>query len=166
MDSGAVYAKTPKGLEEMVQRCHGLSRRDRQILIMMDGRRTLGELARLVVHSDHEQVVANLLADGFIALRTQAASGAKPAPAPGSAPAVPPPRDDGQRIEMARNFMVGTLRTFLGSSCSSLVEQLDACDQLEQLRQKYAAWRQAMALTREGRKDLPDLEKRLASLLS
>jgi hypothetical protein len=159
MDAGDIYAKTPKGLEEMVERAHGLSRRDRQTLIMLDGRRTLGEVARLVPHDDHTQVVAKLLAEGFITLRL--------APATASAPAATPaPADDVKRVHMARNFMSGTLRTFLGSACSSLVEQIDACEQLDQLRQHFAAWREAMVLTREGRKDLPDLEKRLASLLS
>ncbi|HOB67022.1 hypothetical protein [Ottowia sp.] len=165
MDVSAVYVKTPKGLEEMVQRCHGLARRDRQILIMMDGRRTLADIERLVTHPDQAQVVSHLLADGFITLRAQAASTPATAKEPAST-TVAPPEDDFKRMDMARNFMIGTLRTFLGASCSSLVDQLDACDHLEQLRAHYAAWREAMALTREGRKDLPDLEKRLASLLS
>lgn len=67
---------------------------------------------------------------------------------------------------MARKFMIGTFRAFLGSACSNLVDRIDACEELEQLRQHYAPWQEAMALTRAGRKDLPDLEKRLASLLS
>lgn len=50
----------------MVERCHGLSRMDRQILIMIDGRRTLGELAQLVPHADHEHVVAKLLDEEFV----------------------------------------------------------------------------------------------------
>lgn len=40
----SVYVKTPKGLEEMAHRRHGLSVRERQVLIMMDGKRALRDI--------------------------------------------------------------------------------------------------------------------------
>ena len=51
-------------------------------------------------------------------------------------------------------------------SCTSLTEQVERAPTLEALRDLYSAWREAIALTPEGRKELPSLENRLAALVS
>ena len=48
----AVYAKTPQGSDEVATRRHGLSMRMRQLLILVDGRRTVADLAKLVPEKD------------------------------------------------------------------------------------------------------------------
>jgi len=43
LDSGAVFAKTDKGREEISQRSHGLPPRLRTLLVMIDGQTTAAE---------------------------------------------------------------------------------------------------------------------------
>ena len=43
-----VYAKTSQGSDEIATRRHGLSMRVRQLLILIDGRRSVADLARMM----------------------------------------------------------------------------------------------------------------------
>lgn len=68
MDSTAVYAKTPKGQEEIATRAHRLPARVRAMLIIVDGHRTVAQL--LAQHPAPDEAAEHLrtLADGgFIA---------------------------------------------------------------------------------------------------
>lgn len=47
MDRSAVLAKTPKGVEEVTSRAHGLQQKLRSLLIMVDGKATADTLAAL-----------------------------------------------------------------------------------------------------------------------
>ena len=89
--------------------------------------------------------------------------------APTAAQTTPPgkaPADDVERLAMARNFMANTTRAYIGTNGSSLINKIDDCADLESLRHQYNAWREAIQLSREGRKDIGDLESKLAALLS
>ena len=189
MHMQAIYVKTPKGIEEMTSRKYKLSIKERHVLIMLNGKRTLQEAAATLGPEDSSPVLGRLTAEGFItALSTPAAepapsAGAAPAapastgvfgwvrrastPAAGSSPAAAPaPASEQERFEMAGNFMCNTLNAFVGMSCTSLTEQVERAPTLEALRDLYSAWREAIALTPEGRKELPSLENRLAALVS
>jgi len=72
-----VYAKTPKGSAEMAARGGGLTMAARRVLIMIDGKRSLGELAAMLRTAELETVVALLEAQGFI-VRSRGASGGPP----------------------------------------------------------------------------------------
>ena len=166
-----LYAKTPKGVEEMTSRVHGLGQRARRLLIMVDGKRDLAGFVAALPGEDVHALFDQLIADGFIrALEPPP----KPAPAPAAAaapakPAAPPPpapANEGERFAMARNFMVNTVSAFLGIMGSSLIDKLEGCDSLEELRAHYAAWREAIQMSREGKHEFIDLDSRLAALLS
>lgn len=161
------FAKTPKGIEEMTRRAHGLAQRARRALILIDGKRDAEALAGAFPDEDMAGVLNQLLTEGYI----RELEPPPPAVAPeDSRPApqtpIPRPADDGQRFDMARNFMINTTGAFLGFNGSGLIEKLEAADGLETLRQHYAPWRDAIRLTREGRDRIDELEQRLAALLS
>ena len=80
--------------------------------------------------------------------------------------AVPPPATDEDRLDLARNFMINTTNTFTGVSGSSLVVQLEGAKNLKELRSLFYDWREALEMSAAGKQRLPDLEKRLAALLS
>ncbi|MBL8489240.1 MAG: hypothetical protein JNM82_00490 [Rhodocyclaceae bacterium] len=155
MPAAVVYVKTPKGIEEVAQRRHGLPQRARRVLIMVDGKRDAGQLEGMLPTEGVAAIMESLVADGFLTLLE--------APRPEQAP---PPVDDGKRFEMARNFMMNTVNVFIGIAGSSLSMKLEAAQDLETLRQHYADWQAAVNLSRDGRKQLPDLEKKLAALIS
>ncbi|MBL8485481.1 MAG: hypothetical protein JNK22_00055 [Rhodocyclaceae bacterium] len=155
MAIAGVYVKTPKGIEEVSQRTHGLGQRARRILIMVDGKRDADQLGGLFPAEDVAGILASLVGDGFLT----------PLEAP-KADQAPPPPDDEKRFQMARNFMMNTVNAFVGIAASSFISQLENAPDLESLRQRYADWQAALRLSRDGRKQLPDLEKKLAALIS
>jgi hypothetical protein len=85
----------------------------------------------------------------------------RPSPA-----AVAAPRDDAERLDMARQFMINTANSLSGLTGSSLIVELNQAKNLKQLRALFYDWREALQLSATGRQRLPDLEQRLAALLS
>jgi hypothetical protein len=88
MERKAVLAKTPKGQDEVRSRAHGLNRKLRSLLIMVDGSATAGDiLAKCAGIPDVEAALESLVSQGFVEMK-----GADPgaaASAPAAAPKVP-----------------------------------------------------------------------------
>jgi hypothetical protein len=59
-------SKTPKGVEEIAKRTFGLSLKMRQLLILIDGKRGLSELEKMVPSLDVRTCLAELSQDGFV----------------------------------------------------------------------------------------------------
>ncbi len=157
MSSSVVYVKTPKGIDEMNNRSHGLPPRLRQLLILLDGKRNSAEIAQMF--PEGESLLAELVSGGFIVQLQQESETSAADP-------VTAPENDAERFEMAKNFMRNTVHAFLGGLGSGLIAQIDKCGSLDQLRPLYESWREAVLLSNDGRKQLVELEKRLAALLS
>jgi hypothetical protein len=88
MERRAVLAKTPKGHEEIKSRAHGLNRKLRSFLIMVDGSATAGDiLAKCAGIPGAEAALASLVSEGFVEIRGANAAAASPALA---APVAPP----------------------------------------------------------------------------
>jgi len=66
MDDRLVYTKTAKGVAEVAARGGTLSLAARRILIMVDGKRSVAELAPLARPGEIDGLVATLEAQGFI----------------------------------------------------------------------------------------------------
>lgn len=87
IDKHAIYHKTPKGSEAIANRQSGLPPKLRSLLIMVDGKRSVADLAALAtVVGDCEQLLSQLQQEGFV-------EAANPAPAAGAAPAAAPAAD-------------------------------------------------------------------------
>ena len=79
--SDTVFAKTPQGSDEIATRRHGLSMRMRQLLILIDGRRTVADLARLISDKDLGASLATLKEQGFASPTGTAAGAVRGGPA-------------------------------------------------------------------------------------
>lgn len=66
MDETLVYIKTPKGVAEVAARGGTLSLASRRVLIMIDGRRPLSELAPLLKPGEIDGVIATLESQDFV----------------------------------------------------------------------------------------------------
>lgn len=67
MNSNATYHKSAKGTEAIATRQHGLSPKLRSMLIMVDGKRSFDELAKVAsALGDPAQLMSELEAGGFI----------------------------------------------------------------------------------------------------
>jgi hypothetical protein len=164
MQAQPLYVKTPKGIDEIELRAHGLPMHRRKVLIVVDGKRDEHTLSGMFPGDDLPAILLTLFDKGFVPPLIPVAEVASPVPqatAPEHAPA-----DNEERLLMARNFMVNTTRAYIGTNGSSLINQLDDCADLDALRHHFGAWRDAIQLSRDGRRDIGDLETKLAALLS
>lgn len=66
MDHTLIYAKTPKGVNEVATRAGSLGLPARRVLIMIDGKRTVADLAVLLRAGETESTIAMLEAQGYI----------------------------------------------------------------------------------------------------
>ena len=66
MKAETLFNKTARGKAEMEARSHGLSARQRRVLILINGHNDVAELQRLVQLDDAIDIVGFLLAEGFI----------------------------------------------------------------------------------------------------
>lgn len=176
----AVFAKTPTGQEEIQRRALGLPPLARRLLVLVDGRRTVAELAAFVPDQDAAAWLDVLLEKACIEAIAAPKAAAAPPQAQPSRPAPPPPAaaDDplaglpppeyrsAQQVEMARNFMINTINTLLEqNSRLTLVEQIFASTGAAELRLHYAAWEAAISGSWMGARRLPELRKKLFAVL-
>jgi hypothetical protein len=77
MNNKLIYAKTPKGVAEVGNRSGGLSMAVRRVLIMTDGKRSVGELQAMLGATDTGDILSMLSELGHV----QVAAGAPAAPA-------------------------------------------------------------------------------------
>lgn len=159
-----ICTKTPKGVEEIEKRTQRLPTRVRQVLILIDGKRDYSALLELLPAETLPDICRQLLNEGFIAPLHETKDGPlltlvdrESIDSPAGAMSIV----EEQRLKMARNFMVNTLTTFVGHVASSLINHVEAAHDLTHLRTLAKQWREAIALTADGRKQLADLESRL-----
>ena len=173
MSEKLIYVKTPKGVEEISKRSHGLSPRARQTLIMLDGKRSIDDVMEMLPGDETLELLDELFANGFIdaqqeSLAAEAPKAKSAAPKPTVAKPVVPaelPQSEAERLQIAKNFMRNTVQTFLGGMGSGFISHIDKCNSIEELRRNFGPWKEAIELSRDGRKQLLDLEYRLMKML-
>lgn len=184
-----IYRKTAKGHDEVQTRANRLSPRLRSALIMVDGRRSDEELARLLPQV--QETLALLQAQGYIEMLAELAAmppgparaAAPAAPGPGAAPSGFAPSDLGPPSSMpgpsstfnpetqprTRNFTliqreaVRRLNDLLGPAAESLAIRMERCKSLDELRPLLVAARRMIASLR-GEKAADDYITALSAL--
>ncbi|MCK6405808.1 MAG: hypothetical protein L6Q60_07300 [Rhodocyclaceae bacterium] len=166
-----IHAKTPQGVEEVEKRAAGLTPRQRRVLIMIDGKRSVDELAAMALVEDLPGTLALLAEGGLIERVATVAAVAAPAaaadpltepPAFREVPATPSARD----LDMARNFITNTLRTFCGAATHlSIVEAVHAAKTHEEMRAQFMPWLAAILETRSGRGRAAELRAELLKVI-
>ena len=163
-----VFAKTPKGREEVVAKSGGLTPRQRRVLIMVDGKRSVEELRTMLLADDLQNTLGLLEELELIAVTS---AGGTPVTAAQSLPPItafsPLPADtDPLRLQMARNFMVNTVNTFVGAlGASSLLDRLAKADGHPGLRALYDEWYHAIVSSRDGRREAEALRSKLLQVI-
>ena len=164
---GVVFAKTPKGHEEITSKAGGLTPRVRRALIFVDGKRTVDELRGMLQSDDLQHTLGILEEEGYIAVGAVVGpSGVVSAPPAALAPITAfselPATPDPVRLQQARNFMSNTLKTFVGSlGTSGLIDRLDEAQSLNDLRACFDEWYQAIVSSRDGRREAEKLRSKL-----
>lgn len=120
----ASYKKTQKGEEEMATRAHHLSARGRSLLVMVDGKITMTELARrAAVLGDADALVSALVDGGFI----EATGGAEAGSAAAATAATAATAVYGAKHQDAARFASRFLLEALGTASDLLGARVETC---------------------------------------
>ncbi len=137
MDAGTVYFKTEKGRAEIAERSAGLTSIQRRLLIVIDGKKTVSELAALArideVPGAIEQLIrlrligANAATVELIEPVATGFSHSRSGEEPRAATSVP-------LFEEVRSGASGFVRERLGKSGEPICAAIDRCQNPEELR--------------------------------
>ena len=157
------YCKTPAGQQEIRTRSGALGARARRLLILVDGQRGVAEL-RTLSGDEHAQDTLQALVDsGYIEETEQ---GVHQASDEAASAAFAPPGAHRKDLQVARDFMMNTLRTFNGPYAKlDLVKRIHASHQAEDLRALFDEWLQSVSESRIGRKRADELSARLLEVM-
>jgi hypothetical protein len=134
IQKNAVYHKSAKGSEAIATRQHGLSPKQRSILILIDGRRGFDELVKLSsTLGDTEQLLGQLLEQGFVEPVAASAAPAAPAPsATGKTTTAPAAR--GASLIDAQRYASRRLFDLLGPSSEPACLRIEAARTAQDLQ--------------------------------
>lgn len=146
MDGTLIYAKTPKGAAEVAARSAQLSMTARRVLIMMDGKRTVDELAVLVRPGEIEAIVSQLengglaqASRGNAPLDVPTVNGRASDPMPEAASAAMDDRElnvNPITLEEAKRRAVRELNDRLGPGAESAAIRIENCRTIEEFRDR------------------------------
>jgi hypothetical protein len=143
MDGLLVYSKTPKGVAEIAARSAQLSMTTRRVLIMIDGRRSVDELAVLLRPGEIDAVVAQLESAGLIQRSSAGAALDVPTVAGREIDAMPTTQgptasEDGNpmTLEEAKRRAVRELTDRLGPEAQTLAMRIENCRTIEDFRER------------------------------
>jgi hypothetical protein len=137
LDDRLVYAKTPKGTAEINARSGDVSLAARRVLIMIDGRRTIADLAPFARPGEVVQVIQQLEARGLVH-QTNGTAAAPLAPAP------EPPLEESNEdrlfasFEAAKRRAVRELADRLGPDAEVIAVRIEHARTTDELRQRLA----------------------------
>ena len=146
MDGSLIYAKTPKGVAEVGARGAQLSMVARRVLIMMDGKRTVDDLAMYVRAGEIAAIITQLESEGLaeragaVAATTmtpQAIDEPAPPQTRPFAPPVPDERDLGPiTLEEVKRRAVRELNDRLGPEADGLAMRIEDCRNIDEFRER------------------------------
>ena len=169
MNTNDVYDKSPKGQQEVNSREAGLSMMERRVLILINGEKEVGELAKLSLCDDIGAVVKRLVESGLIELVGSVSNEAN-VPAPETEDTVVDTVfdsvDDSGQVVSAREFMCNTLQTFGNKvRVADLHKTISETNDLAELKQMVKLWYQSISETPGGMYQADDLRKEVLDIM-
>src|SRR5262249_7287182 len=131
-----VYAKTAKGAAEVASRSGAVSLAARRVLIMIDGKRTLAQLAPLARTGEISAIVEQLETQGLVQPVQAGAAATTPMFAPPEAEDEYAEDRLGGNFESVKRRAIRELADRLGPDSEVMASRIDQCRSTEELRQR------------------------------
>lgn len=174
-----VYIKTDKAHEEIAHRNHGLRLKARQVLVLLDGARTVGMLAAVLVGLELTSIIKELEHAGFIEpvstpLPSSALQRDMPIavpssnPAPASVMTVTPPVEtalDPLTLLEVKLMMETATQQYLGLLGADLRQLVAGVKDSAGLRSAMARWHMALRESRKGADAADELLQQAKTML-
>jgi hypothetical protein len=178
--SRAVFIKSPFGQQEIQTRQCGLNPVQRQLLVLINGKRSVAELSTLIAGHNIEKLLDHLKAKGCI--DSLAPTQSTDMTGPEMPPSTSQTAIDAVEAELgnlpeatsrsaeerdkARSFMVNTVNYIFGQNTRMvMLDRIFECKTVQDLRLVYPQWVKIMLSSRDGTKELPKLRKDLLKVL-
>lgn len=140
MTSFPLCVKTPKGIEEVERKAHGLALKARQVLIMVDGKRDVEALETIFPPGSVAPVLTELLAGGFI----RALEPVAPAPVTTAAHAAPSGSAT-VSLQPAREAFSSALYDVFGPDADNFTIHVDKAKSVEELSELATRYQEVVA---------------------
>lgn len=135
MDKHIVFSKTDQGREAMSTRPAGLGPRLRSLLIMVDGKRSVGELDKLLgSEGAAAPLLEQLIAQGWIESQTPSAPPVLTAVVDAAPAAAAAPAGDALPFADARRLVVRFVNDRLGPMGETLAMRVEGCKNAAELQ--------------------------------
>lgn len=135
MDKHIVFSKTDQGREAMSTRPAGLGPRLRSLLIMVDGKRSVGELDKLLgSEGAAAPLLEQLIAQGWIESQTPSAPPVLTAVVDATPAAAAAPAGDALPFADARRLVVRFVNDRLGPMGETLAMRVEGCKNAAELQ--------------------------------
>lgn len=148
-----VYQKSYSGMQEISGNQRALNLRQRQVLIMIDGKRTQDDLEKHLNHLDVAEIVADLKKLGYI--HDPTAPAVKPETINTVAPvAIQPVQDaatDTEQTAVMKEILLSSAREYLGIMGQSMTQKIEAAQNLEQVKACISQWHMAIRESKLGK---------------
>jgi len=145
----SILRKTGAGIEAIKVRDRVLTPKQRMLLIVVDGAKTVAELEKTMASPDEaQQLLGELLASGHVYELEPPKAAAKPAPALANAASKVPDAS----LQTAIRRTARSLEDLLGPSCEPLCLQLEQCKSSDEFIRKVQALRPIVASMRSEKK--------------
>lgn len=168
---GVIFTKTPKGQSEISTKAGGLTPRVRRVLIFVDGKRSVDEMREMLRTDDLQHTLGMLEEEAYIELLTSHVASASISQPNQATPSITafgllPETLDALRLQQARNFMLNTLKAFVGAlGTSSLLDRIDNAEGHHGLRAIYDEWYHTIVMSRQGRREAESLRTQLLKII-
>jgi hypothetical protein len=171
MKASDIFQKTSSGLSEIGNRSDALTAKQRRVLILVNGKNDTSTLRKLSLCNDTVEILDTLLRRGFIDLE---GGGTAYDYAPDTTvPQVPEAYDYAPDTTLpqvpeagARELMCNTLMIFANRDrVGELIEQINAVEDIDSLKELVKPWHQAMAETSSGMNQADELQREVLQMI-
>ncbi|PKO25201.1 MAG: hypothetical protein CVU35_05345 [Betaproteobacteria bacterium HGW-Betaproteobacteria-8] len=156
-----VYEKTASGIDEIAGNQRRLNPRQRQVLILIDGKRALNEITQSLPRLTVAEIIEELAAQGFIhdpSRPTTIPHVIEPVP---SAPEISP-----EQLAETKSILISSTTEHLGLMGRTMVEQISTASSYEQLKACISRWHMAIRESKGGRMIADELMSKVQMTLS
>jgi len=153
-----VFGKTAAGRAELSRRSVELPARQRSVLILLDGRRTLAEIDTWLPEDEMLAAIESLVRRGLVAI-----GGDMPQQAPEAAPA---PAASGPALGPVKAMMAEAARKHLGLMAADLLRRIEQAGDNGQLAAVIGLWHVSLRESKTGKQCAEPLLREARALLA
>lgn len=160
-----IYEKSARGYSEFNSKSRTLHFKERQVLLLMNGVRTLDELEKLFSKDQLSQIVSKLASNGYIQLLGSSHAVQAVAQAPVSLAEMAFTAIDSVKLASIKAIVIEAINDYLGLMGRGVKAQIEACHDEVSLKSALSIWHMAMRESKLGRESASFLMEQIYQIL-